>query len=279
MSRTLKTAAGIAAGTGLLSTRARGLRKGALRLTAVTAAAVAGNEAAGKPVPFLRWSFLRIMLGMKHLTTEWQVGDGREEACASTCSPARRRGPRRRDPRDRRVRYSGAADQRRRREGRDPRRRDPPREAAARAGARHLRRLQRAAHRARDARGAHLTSLEFLAGQRRDRAPEHRARRRGGPSHRRRRHARRRRRETWSTCEPCTGSGRPARLRLLDHAKEAYLPDLAHHRGSGWLHPGSVVVADNIKFPGAPDYRAYMREQEGRASAPSSTRPTSSTSR
>jgi catechol O-methyltransferase len=24
------------------------------------------------------------------------------------------------------------------------------------------------------------------------------------------------------------------------------------------------VVADNIKFPGAPDYLAYMREQEGR---------------
>jgi catechol O-methyltransferase len=32
-----------------------------------------------------------------------------------------------------------------------------------------------------------------------------------------------------------------------------------------WLHEGSVVVADNVRVPGAPKYRAYMREQEGRA--------------
>jgi catechol O-methyltransferase len=25
------------------------------------------------------------------------------------------------------------------------------------------------------------------------------------------------------------------------------------------------VVADNIKFPGAPDYRAYMKQREGQA--------------
>ena len=30
------------------------------------------------------------------------------------------------------------------------------------------------------------------------------------------------------------------------------------------LHPGSIVLADNIKFPGAPDYRTYMKEQEGK---------------
>ena len=27
--------------------------------------------------------------------------------------------------------------------------------------------------------------------------------------------------------------------------------------------PGSVAVADNVKFPGAPKYRAYMKEVEG----------------
>ena len=31
----------------------------------------------------------------------------------------------------------------------------------------------------------------------------------------------------------------------------------------GWLHPGSVVMADNVGFPGSPKYRAYMRDQQG----------------
>lgn len=31
-----------------------------------------------------------------------------------------------------------------------------------------------------------------------------------------------------------------------------------------WLHPGSVVVADNVKLPGAPAYRAYMQAQEAK---------------
>ncbi len=31
-----------------------------------------------------------------------------------------------------------------------------------------------------------------------------------------------------------------------------------------WLHPGTIVVADNCKVPGAPKYRAYMREQQGK---------------
>ena len=30
-----------------------------------------------------------------------------------------------------------------------------------------------------------------------------------------------------------------------------------------WLHPGSVVVADNILVPGAPAYRAHMRDNGG----------------
>jgi catechol O-methyltransferase len=51
---------------------------------------------------------------------------------------------------------------------------------------------------------------------------------------------------------------------FIDHAKDAYLPDLGRITGRGWLHNGSIVVADNIKFPGAPDYRAHMRQEEGR---------------
>lgn len=50
---------------------------------------------------------------------------------------------------------------------------------------------------------------------------------------------------------------------FLDHDKDAYLPDLHSIVDRGWLHPGSVVVADNVKVPGAPKYRAYMREQQG----------------
>jgi catechol O-methyltransferase len=51
---------------------------------------------------------------------------------------------------------------------------------------------------------------------------------------------------------------------FLDHDKDAYLPDLRSILGRGWLHPGSIVVADNVKWPGAPEYRKYMRENDGR---------------
>jgi catechol O-methyltransferase len=53
-------------------------------------------------------------------------------------------------------------------------------------------------------------------------------------------------------------------LVFVDHDKAAYLPDLERIVAQGWLHPGSIVVADNIRFPGAPDYRAHLKEQEGR---------------
>jgi catechol O-methyltransferase len=52
---------------------------------------------------------------------------------------------------------------------------------------------------------------------------------------------------------------------FLDHDKVAYLPDLRRIVSERWLHPGSVVVADNVKFPGAPEYRAYLSEQEGKS--------------
>ena len=52
---------------------------------------------------------------------------------------------------------------------------------------------------------------------------------------------------------------------FIDHAKDAYLSDLELITSRRWLHDGSIVVADNIKFPGAPEYRARMRAQEGKA--------------
>jgi catechol O-methyltransferase len=50
---------------------------------------------------------------------------------------------------------------------------------------------------------------------------------------------------------------------FLDHDKDAYLPDLQAILDRGWLHPGSIVVADNVKVPGAPHYRAYMHQHQG----------------
>jgi catechol O-methyltransferase len=51
---------------------------------------------------------------------------------------------------------------------------------------------------------------------------------------------------------------------FIDHDKHAYLPDLHSIMDRGWLHPGSIVVADNVRIPGSPKYRAYMREQQGK---------------
>ncbi|WP_406815780.1 O-methyltransferase [Mycobacterium sp. M23085] len=50
---------------------------------------------------------------------------------------------------------------------------------------------------------------------------------------------------------------------FLDHDKDAYLNDLASILERGWLHTGSIVVADNVRVPGAPKYREYMRRHQG----------------
>ena len=51
---------------------------------------------------------------------------------------------------------------------------------------------------------------------------------------------------------------------FIDHDKDAYLRDLHSIMERGWLHPGAIVVADNVRIPGAPEYRRYMRTQQGR---------------
>lgn len=50
---------------------------------------------------------------------------------------------------------------------------------------------------------------------------------------------------------------------FIDHDKSAYLPDLLSILHRGWLRPGAIALADNMGMPGSPKYRAYMREQEG----------------
>jgi catechol O-methyltransferase len=50
---------------------------------------------------------------------------------------------------------------------------------------------------------------------------------------------------------------------FLDHDKDAYESDLSAIERRGWLRRGAIVVADNVRVPGAPEYRAFMRRQEG----------------
>src|SRR5947209_3132178 len=50
------------------------------------------TELGGRRVPFLRWSFVRMAIGMPKLLKEWQVGDGREEALAQYVRANARRG-------------------------------------------------------------------------------------------------------------------------------------------------------------------------------------------
>jgi len=52
---------------------------------------------------------------------------------------------------------------------------------------------------------------------------------------------------------------------FLDHDKNAYLSDLHSILSHGWLHKGTIVVADNVRIPGSPKYRAYMRQDKGRS--------------
>jgi catechol O-methyltransferase len=51
---------------------------------------------------------------------------------------------------------------------------------------------------------------------------------------------------------------------FIDHDKNAYLADLTAIVERDWLHPGAIVMADNVGFPGSPKYRAHMREQQGK---------------
>lgn len=51
---------------------------------------------------------------------------------------------------------------------------------------------------------------------------------------------------------------------FIDHNKDVYLDDLESVMKRGWLRRGAIAVADNVKVPGAPKYRAYMKEQQGK---------------
>nr|CAB3263550.1 catechol O-methyltransferase-like [Phallusia mammillata] len=46
---------------------------------------------------------------------------------------------------------------------------------------------------------------------------------------------------------------------FLDHTKELYKPDLLLLEECNLIHSGSVIAADNIVFPGCPEYLEYVR--------------------
>jgi catechol O-methyltransferase len=223
------------------------------------------REIGGRRLPFLRWSVLRMLFGMRRLTREWQVGDGREDALAAHVLAHARAGDL-----DDAIRVIddfcasksvmiNVGDEKGEILDQAVRRASPDLllELGTYCGYSGLRmaRVMPA--------GARLCSIEFNP------ANAEIARR------------------IWDhagvggrlTVVPGTlgdGGATIERLRselgfnagavdfvFIDHDKDAYLPDLERIVREGWLHPGSIVVADNVKFPGAPRYRAHMRGAEG----------------
>jgi catechol O-methyltransferase len=223
------------------------------------------SEIGGRRLPFLRWSAIRMALGMKHLTTHWQVGDGREEALAAHVAGHARKG----DVDDvirviddfcyQHSVMMNVGDEKGEILDRAVRRIQPRRllELGTYCGYSALRMTRMMGEDAR------LYSIEFNP------ANADIARRIWD-------HAGIADRATVVVGSLGDGGATIDRLEsehgfaagtldfaFVDHDKAAYLPDLQRILDRGWLHPGAVVVADNVKVPGAPAYRAYMTAHEG----------------
>jgi catechol O-methyltransferase len=223
-------------------------------------------ELGGRRLPFLRWSVIRLMLGMRRLTTEWQVGDGREEALARHVIENARPGDV-----DDAIRAAdefgyehsfmiNVGDEKGEILDDAIRRADPHLllELGTYCGYSALRTTRAMP------KGARLISLELLDANAviAQRILDH-----AGVTDR----------VTVVVGTIGDGGGTLGALEaeqgieagsvdfvFIDHDKDAYLPDLQAITQRGWLHPGSVVMADNVKFPGAPAYRKFMGEREGR---------------
>ena len=59
------------------------------------------------------------------------------------------------------------------------------------------------------------------------------------------------------------GRGTAADMIFLDHCKECYLPDLRAMEDAGLIAAGTVVVADNVVYPGAPGFLEYVDTARG----------------
>lgn len=49
-------------------------------------------------------------------------------------------------------------------------------------------------------------------------------------------------------------------LIFIDHHKAVYLRDLKLLEDFGFIRSGTIIVADNVIYPGAPDYLDYIRK-------------------
>lgn len=224
------------------------------------------SEIGGRRLPFLRFSVLRMLVGMKRVTTEWQVGDGREAALAEYVLANARQG----DLDDairavdefcyERSAMMNVGDEKGEILDAAIRRADPRRllELGTYCGYSALRTARVMPD------DAHLYSIEFN--------PEN-----ADIARRLLAHAGVEDRVTVVVGTLGDGGATIAALEndhgfgdgsldfvFLDHDKDAYLPDLERIVGQGWLRPGARAVADNVKFPGAPAYRKHMHEREGR---------------
>jgi catechol O-methyltransferase len=224
------------------------------------------SEIGGRRLPFLRWSFVRLLLSLPRLTTRWQVGDGREEALARYVLEHARPG----DVDDAirvvdefcytRSFMINVGDEKGALLDRALRRASPRLvlELGTYCGYSALR-MARALP-----EGGRVVSVELLEA---NAAIARRVLAHAGVADR------------VSVVVGTLGDGGATVEALerqhgfgpgaidavfLDHAKDAYLPDLQRILDRSWLRAGAVVVADNVKVPGAPEYRRHMREQEGR---------------
>jgi catechol O-methyltransferase len=220
---------------------------------------------AWRKVPFFRWSFWRMMIGVKRLLKDWQVGDGREERLALYVVAWARPG----DAADvirvideycyNESYLINVGDEKGQILDAAIRRAKPRRvlELGAYCGYSALRMAVAAPD-------AQVTSVEFNAAN-------------AAIARRVWEHAGVGGRVTAVVGTLGDGGQTVRRLReeqglgagsvdfvFVDHDKNAYLPDLRLIQREGWLRPGALVVADNVKLPGAPEYRAYMKESEGK---------------
>ena len=223
-------------------------------------------EIGGRRLPFLRWSVLRMLIGMRSLTRNWQVGDGREEALARHVLANARPGDL-----DDTIRVIDDF--------------CVTRSAMMNVGDEKGEILDRALQRASPVLLLELGTYCGYSGLRMARVMPANARlysiefspANADIARRIWTHAGVGDRLTVVVGTLADGGTTIDRLRqefgftegaldfaFLDHDKEAYLPDLERVLKERWLHPGSIVVADNVKFPGAPEYRGYLQAEEGR---------------